>query len=76
MNKHGILLLGDAKYQLHGHVVSNKNTFFFRSFLQYKYSGKTDLEETERTFNSGEQQPETRFYSVCSYTCELMERHG
>ena len=54
-----------------GMVVSNKNTFFFISFLQYNYSGKSDLEETESTFNIGEQQPETRFYSVCS--CEIME---
>ena len=60
-----------TKYQLH-RLWGSKQEYVFISFLQYKYSEKkTDLEETERTFNIGEQRPETRFYSVCS--CELME---
>ena len=59
-----------TKYQLHMHG-GFKQVYFLYLSSNIIIQKKTDLEETERTSNIGEQQPETQFYSVCS--CELME---
>ena len=62
-----------TKYQLHRHG-GFKQVYFLYLSSNIIIQEKTDLEETERTFNIGEQQPEARFYSVCS--CELMGSAG
>ena len=59
-----------TKYQLHRHG-GLKQVYFLYLSSNIINQEKTALEEKERTSNIGEQQPETRFYSVCS--CEIME---
>ena len=51
-------------YQLHRHGGFKQVHFLYLS-SNIIIQEKPDLEETERTSNIGEQQPQTRFYSVC-----------